>query len=35
MLLGDAVATEFSAQGMELDLAILAWGSDYLHRDRR
>jgi schlafen family protein len=24
------VATEFSAQGMELDLAILAWGSDFI-----
>jgi hypothetical protein len=26
----DTVATEFSAQGLELDLAILAWGSDFL-----
>jgi hypothetical protein len=31
----DSVATEFSAQGMELDLAILAWGSDYVRRDGR
>ncbi|HET7692461.1 MAG TPA: DNA/RNA helicase domain-containing protein [Gemmatimonadota bacterium] len=26
----DKVATEFSSQGLELDLAILAWGSDFL-----
>jgi hypothetical protein len=26
----DAVATEFAAQGLELDLAILAWGSDFV-----
>jgi hypothetical protein len=31
----DTVATEFSAQGMELDLAVLAWGSDYVRRDGR
>jgi len=29
----DTVATEFSAQGLELDLAIVAWGSDYVRRD--
>jgi len=29
------VATEFSAQGLELDLAILAWGSDFLRVDGR
>jgi hypothetical protein len=29
----DTVATEFSAQGLELDLALLAWGSDYVRRD--
>jgi len=28
----DTVATEFSAQGLELDLAIVAWGSDYARR---
>jgi hypothetical protein len=27
------VATEFSAQGLELDLTILAWGSDFARRD--
>lgn len=26
----EAVATEFSAQGLELDLAILAWGTDFV-----
>jgi hypothetical protein len=31
----DSVATEFSAQGLELDLTILAWGSDYMRRDGR
>jgi hypothetical protein len=31
----DTVATEFSAQGLELDLAILAWGSDFLRVDGR
>jgi hypothetical protein len=31
----DTVATEFSAQGLELDLAVLAWGSDYVRRDGR
>ena len=31
----DTVATEFSAQGLELDLAIAAWGSDYVRRDGR
>ena len=31
----DTVATEFSAQGLELDLAIVAWGSDYVRRDGR
>jgi hypothetical protein len=29
------VATEFSSQGLELDLAILAWGSDFLQEDGR
>lgn len=29
----DTVATEFSSQGLELDLAILAWGSDFLRED--
>ncbi len=29
----DRVATEFGAQGLELDLAILAWGSDYARVD--
>lgn len=27
------VATEFSAQGLELDCALLAWGSDYLRQN--
>jgi len=27
------VATEFAAQGLELDLAILAWGTDYVRRN--
>jgi hypothetical protein len=31
----DTVATEFSAQGLELDLALLAWGSDYVRHDGR
>jgi len=31
----DTVATEFSAQGLELDLAIVAWGSDYVRRHGR
>lgn len=31
----DTVATEFSAQGLELGLAIVAWGSDYVRRDGR
>ena len=26
----DTVATEFSSQGLELDCALLAWGSDLL-----
>jgi DUF2075 family protein len=29
------VATEFSAQGLELDLAILAWGTDFIRVDDR
>ena len=29
----DAVATEFWCQGLELDLAIVAWGSDYARCD--
>jgi len=29
------VATEFAAQGLELDLAILAWGTDLARIDRR
>lgn len=29
----DRVATEFGVQGLELDLAILAWGSDYARVD--
>jgi hypothetical protein len=29
----EAVATEFDVQGLELDLAILGWGSDYARRD--
>ncbi|MBL8861570.1 MAG: DUF2075 domain-containing protein [Planctomycetes bacterium] len=29
----DRVATEFQAQGLELDFAVLCWGSDYLRRD--
>ncbi|MGB3429582.1 MAG: DNA/RNA helicase domain-containing protein, partial [Burkholderiaceae bacterium] len=28
-----SVATEFSSQGLELDCALLAWGSDYVWRD--
>jgi hypothetical protein len=27
------VATEFASQGLELDFAVLAWGSDYRRRD--
>jgi len=27
------VATEFSSQGLELDCALLAWGSDYIRTD--
>ena len=27
------VATEFSSQGLELDMALLAWGSDLLRKD--
>ncbi len=29
----DAVATEFSSQGLELDATLLAWGSDLLRSD--
>lgn len=29
----EKVATEFSSQGLELDLAILAWGSDFLREE--
>ena len=30
-----AVVTEFQAQGLELDMALLAWGTDYLRKDGR
>ncbi len=30
-----SVATEFAAQGLELDLAILGWGNDFLREDGR
>ena len=29
----DAVATEFSSQGLELDCALLAWGSDFIWKE--
>jgi len=29
----DMVATEFSSQGLELDAALLAWGSDLIHEN--
>jgi hypothetical protein len=29
----DRVATEFAAQGLELDMALLAWGTDLARRD--
>jgi hypothetical protein len=29
----DRVATEFSAQGLELDLAVLAWGTDFIRKE--
>lgn len=29
----DVCVTEFGAQGLELDAALLAWGSDYVRRD--
>ncbi len=31
----ELVATEFAAQGLELDVAIVAWGSDLLREDGR
>lgn len=31
----DTVATEFSSQGLELDCALLAWGSDFLRENER
>lgn len=31
----DQVATEFAAQGLELDLAIVAWGTDFARRSGR
>lgn len=31
----DQVATEFAAQGLELDLAIVAWGTDFVRRSGR
>jgi hypothetical protein len=31
----ELVATEFDVQGLELELAILCWGSDYARRDGR
>jgi len=29
----DTVATEFGAQGLELDACLLAWGTDFIRRD--
>ncbi len=29
----ESVATEFDAQGLELDMALLCWGSDFVRRD--
>tara|TARA_Y100000588_G_scaffold294258_1_gene314128 strand:+ start:2341 stop:4269 length:1929 start_codon:yes stop_codon:yes gene_type:complete len=31
----DSVATEFGAQGLELDACLLAWGTDFIRRDGR
>jgi len=31
----EAVVTEFGAQGLELDAALLAWGTDFVRRDGR
>jgi DUF2075 family protein len=31
----DSVATEFAAQGLELEFVVLGWGSDFLREQHR